>query len=123
MYFDNKMFTVLNKIKKISKIKHIQSCLKRLKKPHFKYKLKLLGGGGKKNPKLKLTDKDENESQNKEKLNEMNLNRINTIINSQTTKKTPGEDMEETIVSKRKEKRAEFKNNVDLNKMQEYLDT
>ena len=119
------MFNVLNKIKKITKIKQIQSCLKHLKKHQYKNKLKLLGGGGKKikNPKLKLTDKDENVSQNEEKQNEMQTNRINTIINSQAIKKKPGEDMEETIVSKRKEKRAEVKNNVDLDKMQEYLDT
>ena len=116
---------VLNKIKKITKIKQIQSCLKHLKIHQYKNKLKLLGGGGKKkkNPKLKLTDKDENVSQNEEKQNEMQTNRINTIINSQAIKKKPGEDMEETIVSKRKEKRTEKKNNVDLDKMQEYLDT
>ena len=123
MYFDNKMFRVLNKIKKITKIKQIQSCLKHLKKHQYKNKLKLLGGGGKKNPKLNITDEDLNVSPNEDRLNEMNSNRINTIINSQAIKKKPGEDMEETIVSKRSEKRAEKKNNVDLDKMQEYLDT
>ena len=53
----------------------------------------------------------------------MQTNRINNIINSQAIKKTPGEDMEETIVSKRNEKKTEKKNNVDLDKMQDYLDT
>jgi len=72
-----------------------------LKKHQYKNKLKLLGGGGKKKPKLNITDKDENVSQNEEKQNEMQTNRINTIINSQAIKKTPGDDMEETIVNKR----------------------
>ena len=72
---------------------------------------------------MNLTDQEENESLNKEKQNEIQTNRINNIINSQAIKKTPGEDMEETIVSKRSEKKTEKKNNVDLDKMQEYLDT
>ena len=124
MYFDNKMFSVLNKIKKITKIKQIQSCLKHLKKSQYKNKLRLLGGGGKKKPKLNITDNDkENVSQNAEKLDEIQTNRINNIMNSQTTKKKPGDDMEETIVNKRIKKKVEKKNDVDLDKMQEYLDT
>ena len=123
MYFDNKMFRVLNKIKKITKIKQIQSCLKHLKKSQYKNKLRLLGGGGKKKPKLNITDNDEeNVSQNAEKLDEIQTNRINNIMNSQTTKKKPGDDMEETIVNKRIKKKVEKKNVVDLDKMQEYID-
>ena len=124
MYFDNKMFSVLNKIKKITKIKQIQSCLKHLKKSQYKNKIKLLGGGGKKKPKLNITDNDEeNVSQNAEKLDEIRSNRTDNIINSQTTKKKPGDDMEETIVNKRIKKKVEKKNDVDLDKMQDYLDT
>ena len=117
------MFSALNKIKKITKIRYIQSLLKQLKKPYFKNKLRLLGVGGKKKPKLNLTDEEENESLNKEKQNEMQTNRIDKIMNSHAIKKTPGEDMEDTIVGKRSEKKTEKKNNVDLDKMQEYLDT
>ena len=124
MYFDNKMFSVLNKIKKITKIKQIQSCLKHLKKSQYKNKLRLLGGGGKKKPKLNITDNDEeNVSQNAEKLDEIRSNRTDNIMNSQTTKKKPGDDMEETIVNKRIKKKVEKKNDVDLDKLQDYLDT
>jgi hypothetical protein len=124
MYFDNKMFTVLNKIKKITKIKYIQSCLKHLKKSHFKNKLRLLGGGkNKKNQKLNLTENDENDSKNVENLNDRRSNLSDTIMNSQTTKQKPGDDMEETIESKRKEKKVDKKYDVDLKKMNEYLDS
>ena len=44
-------------------------------------------------------------------------------MNSQITKKKPGDDMEETIVNKRIKKKVEKKNDVDLDKMQDYLDT
>ena len=53
----------------------------------------------------------------------MQTNRINTIINSQSTKQKPGDDMEETIESKRKEKKVDKKYDVDLKKMNEYLDS
>ena len=124
MYHDNKMFRVLNKIKKLTKIKYIQSCLKFLKENRFKYKLRLKGGGGKKKKsKLDLTDIDQEESQNLQDLNEMRSNRIDTIMNSQATQKKPEDDMIETAETKRNEKNIEKKFNVELDKMQEYLDT
>ena len=104
------MFNVLNKIKKIAKIKHIQSCLKFLRKPQFKHKIRLLGGVKHKKAKLDLIDDDDdNESQNKKNLNEIRSNRIDTIINSQASQKKPGEDMIETAVDKRNEKKVEKK--------------
>ena len=123
MQHDNKMFNVLNKIKKITKIKYIQSCLKFLKKDQFKYKLKLKGGGAKKKKaKLDLIDSDQEESPNMKNLNEMRSNRTDTIMNSQNTQKKPVVDMEETAETKRQEKKAEKKYDVDLDKMTEYLD-
>ena len=94
-----------------------------MKKNKFKYKLRLLGGGAKKKKaKLERTDSDQEESQNMKNLNEMRSNRIDTIIDSQATQKKPEEDMMETAETKRLEKKAEKKYDVDINKMQEYLD-
>ena len=108
MQVDNQMFRVLNKVKKLTKIKYIQSCLKFLKKNQFKYKLRLKGGGAKKKKaKLDLTDSDQEESQNMKNLNEMRSNRIDTIMNSQATQKKPVDNMEETAETKRQEKKAE----------------
>ena len=60
MYHDNRMFRVLNKIKKLTRIKYIQSCLKFLKKNKFTYKLRLKGGGAKKKKaQLDLTESDQ----------------------------------------------------------------
>ena len=53
----------------------------------------------------------------------MRTNRTDTIMNSQATQKKPVVDMEETAETKRQEKKAEKKYDVDLDKMQEYLDT
>jgi len=91
--------------------------LKFYKKPNFKNKLRLLGGVKKKKVELKLTENDENISQNLEKNNEIKSNRIDSIINSQANQKTPEEDMLETIESKREEKRLEKKKLVLLNKI------
>ena len=84
--------------------------MKFLKKPHFKYKLRLKGGGAKKKKvKLDLTDSDQEESQNMQNRNEMRSNRINTIMNSQATQNKPVDNMEETAETKRQEKKAEKK--------------
>ena len=84
--------------------------MKFLKKSQFKYKLKLLGGGGKKKKaKLDLTDFEEKESQNLENLLEMRSNRTDTIINNHTNQKKPGDEMIETAETKREEKKSEKK--------------
>ena len=53
----------------------------------------------------------------------MRSNRTDSINNSQSTKKQPGDDMIETAESKRKEKKAEKKYDVDLSKIDEYLES
>ena len=103
------MFNVLNKIKKIAKIKYIQSCLKFLRNPQFKHKIRLLGGVKNKKAKLDVIDDDDNESQNMKNLNEHRSNRIDTIINNQATQKKPGDEMIDTAVDKRNEKKVEKK--------------
>ena len=98
--------------------------MKFLKKPQFKYKLRLLGGGGKKK-KAKLDDMglDDNESQNLKNLHEIRSNRTDTIMKNYANQKDLGDDMVETVETIRQEKKAEKKYNVDLNDIKEYLDT
>ena len=104
------MFNVLNKIKKIAKIKYIQSCLKFLRNPQFKHKIRLLGGVKNKKAKLDvIDDDDDNESQNMKNLNEHRSNRIDTIMNNQATQKKSGDEMIDTAVDKRNEKKVEKK--------------
>ena len=103
------MFNVLNKIKKIAKIKYIQSCLKFLRNPQFKHKIRLLGGVKNKKAKLDVIDDDDNESQNMKNLNEHRSNRIDTIMNNQATQKKSGDEMIDTAADKRNEKKVEKK--------------
>ena len=73
---------------------------------------------------MNITDADdENTSQNQENLNEMRNNRIDSIMNSQPDKEKQEDEMIETIVNQRDKKKIEKKNNVNLESIQEYLNS
>ena len=73
---------------------------------------------------MNITDADdENTSQNQENLNEMRNNRIDSIMNSQPDKEKQEDDKIETIVNQRDKKKIEKKNNVNLESIQEYLNS